>query len=76
MGASRWIGGYLGFILGGGPLGALAGFALGWLFEKGMDNVNGKEGEYGQAFDDSYNKENMKENATPFFSHYSYCPLT
>ena len=49
MGASRWIGGYLGFILGGGPLGALAGFALGWLFEKGMDNVNDKEGEYGTS---------------------------
>lgn len=28
MGASRWIGGYLGFILGGGPLGALAGFGV------------------------------------------------
>ena len=61
MGASRWIGGYLGFILGGGPLGALAGFALGWLFEKGMDNVNGKEGEYGQAFDDSYNRQREYE---------------
>ena len=61
MGASRWIGGYLGFILGGGPLGALAGFALGWLFEKGMDNVNDKEGEYGQAFDDSYNRQREYE---------------
>ena len=61
MGASRWIGGYLGFILGGGPLGALAGFALGWLFEKGMDNVNDKEGEYGQAFADSYNRQREYE---------------
>lgn len=61
MGASRWIGGYLGFILGGGPLGALAGFALGWLFEKGMDNVNDKEGEYGQAFDDTYNRQREYE---------------
>ena len=34
MGIGRWIGGFLGFI-NGGPLGALAGYAIGWLFEKG-----------------------------------------
>lgn len=40
MAAARWIGGFLGFISGGGPLGALAGYVLGWLFERGMDDVN------------------------------------
>lgn len=61
MGASKWIGGYLGFILGGGPLGALAGFALGWLFEKGMDSVNGKDEGNGQMFDDNYNQQRAYE---------------
>ena len=32
MAAGKWIGGFLGFI-NGGPLGALAGFAIGWLFD-------------------------------------------
>ena len=33
MGFARWIGGALGFAFGGGALGALAGYALGSLFE-------------------------------------------
>lgn len=39
MGIGRWIGGFLGFI-NGGPLGALAGYTIGWLFEKGTEGVN------------------------------------
>ena len=39
MGASKWIGGYLGFILGGGPLGALAGFALGFAEGAGLEET-------------------------------------
>ena len=39
MAAGKWIGGFLGFMTGG-PLGALAGFALGVLFDKGLDSVN------------------------------------
>lgn len=39
MAAAKWIGGFLGFIQGG-PLGALAGFVFGWMFEKGLDAVN------------------------------------
>ena len=35
MGISKWIGGFLGFMTGG-PLGALWGFVMGWLYEKGM----------------------------------------
>lgn len=48
MGAAKWIGGFLGFIAGG-PLGALAGMALGWLFDesqnagKGDDTYNNRE---------------------------------
>lgn len=40
MTAGKWIGGFLGFIMGGGPLGTLAGFALGALFDAGVDSVN------------------------------------
>ena len=32
MGAGKWIGGIIGF-MAGGPLGALAGFAVGSLFD-------------------------------------------
>ena len=39
MGIGRWIGGFLGFI-NGGPLGALAGYAIGWLFEKGAESFS------------------------------------
>ncbi|MCH3995680.1 DnaJ domain-containing protein [Prevotella cerevisiae] len=39
MALGKWIGGFLGFITAG-PLGALAGFALGALFDRGMDQVN------------------------------------
>lgn len=46
MAAGKWIGGVLGFITAG-PLGALAGFALGSLFDHGLDAVNQSEGPYG-----------------------------
>ena len=39
MAAGKWIGGFLGFMTAG-PLGALAGFALGSLFDHGLDAVN------------------------------------
>lgn len=39
MAIAKWIGGFLGFITQG-PLGALAGFALGALFDAGIDAVN------------------------------------
>lgn len=64
MAAGKWIGGMLGFITAG-PLGALAGYALGSLFERGLDEVNrdgdrsysnayeaysGQQGSYGNAY--------------------------
>ena len=39
MAIGKWIGGFLGFITGG-PLGGLAGLALGALFDVGIDQVN------------------------------------
>lgn len=45
MGVGRWIGGFLGFI-NGGPLGALAGYAIGWLFEKGAEGFSGDDAQY------------------------------
>ena len=57
MAAGKWIGGFLGFITAG-PLGALAGFALGSLFDHGMDEVNkpgngggGNYNEYSNAYE-------------------------
>lgn len=40
MAIAKWIGGFLGFITTGSILGALAGYALGALFEGGLDAVN------------------------------------
>ncbi|MGI6222180.1 MAG: TerB family tellurite resistance protein [Prevotella sp.] len=40
MAIGKWIGGFLGFVGGGGVLGALAGFCLGALFDKALDAVN------------------------------------
>lgn len=39
MAVGKWIGGFLGFMTGG-PLGALAGFVLGSIFDNGIDSVN------------------------------------
>lgn len=47
MAAGKWIGGILGFMQGG-PLGALAGFAIGWLFDSGLDTFS--EGESGKEY--------------------------
>src|SRR3712207_8454734 len=55
MALGEWIGGFLGFISGGGILGALAGFALGALFDEGLDAVNTPDnvsGQRGSAEDD------------------------
>ena len=58
MAAGKWIGGFLGFITGG-PLGALAGFALGSLFDHGMDEVNkpGNGGGEGNEYSNAYEGE-------------------
>ncbi len=50
MAAGKWIGGFLGWITGG-PLGALAGIAIGALFDYGMDSVNteGNSGTFNYA---------------------------
>lgn len=45
MGVGRWIGGFLGFI-NGGPLGALAGYAIGWLFDKGAEGFSSNDAQY------------------------------
>lgn len=43
MAFGKWIGGFLGFISGGGPLAVLAGMALGALFDKGLDSLGGND---------------------------------
>lgn len=54
MAAGKWIGGFLGFITAG-PIGALAGFALGALFDAGLNGVN--------TPNESYNNGNSAHNA-------------
>ena len=44
MGAAKWIGGIIGF-MAGGPLGALAGFAFGSLFDNGTNAPDPYDGE-------------------------------
>ena len=57
MGVGRWIGGFLGFI-NGGPLGALAGYAIGWLFEKGAEGFSGDDAQYSNGtYRNTWNSE-------------------
>ena len=50
MAFGKWIGGIIGW-MAGGPLGALAGYLIGSLFESGLDGVNtfGNAGTFGQG---------------------------
>ena len=41
MGAAKWIGGIIGF-MAGGPLGALAGFVFGSLFDTDSNDANAR----------------------------------
>ena len=66
MGVGRWIGGFLGF-MSGGPLGALAGYALGWLFDKGAEGLSGDsafnaDGTYRNNWDEHNGYGNNHQN--------------
>lgn len=60
----RWIGGFLGFMTGG-PLGALAGMALGWMFEKMSDDSylysEGAYNGYENSPNDAYSSQRIYE---------------
>ncbi|MBR6445996.1 MAG: TerB family tellurite resistance protein [Prevotella sp.] len=55
MAIAKWIGAFLGFITTGSPLGALAGYALGSIFESGLDS-------FGES--DNYNNREYDDNDT------------
>lgn len=56
MAAGKWLGGFLGFITGG-PLGALAGFVLGSIFDYGLKAVNSEDNN-GNPYSGSNNYQN------------------
>ena len=66
MGIGRWIGGFLGFI-NGGPLGALAGYAIGWIFDKGAEDFSGDNSKF---TDGTY--RNTWSNSSGTFQSNSY----
>ena len=57
MTIGKWIGGFLGFI-NAGPLGALAGIALGALFDMGLDRVN-QSGTNGENINNEYDNNDF-----------------
>ena len=57
MTIGKWIGGFLGFI-NAGPLGALAGIALGALFDMGLDRVN-QPGTNGENINNEYDNNDF-----------------
>lgn len=57
MTIGKWIGGFLGFI-NAGPLGALAGIALGTLFDMGLDRVN-QPGTNGENINNEYDNNDF-----------------
>ena len=66
MGVGKWIGGFFGF-MSGGPLGALAGYALGWLFDKGAEGLSGDsafnaDGTYRNNWDEHNGYGNNHQN--------------
>lgn len=66
MGVGKWIGGVFGF-MSGGPLGALAGYALGWLFDKGAEGLSGDsafnaDGTYRNNWDEHNGYGNNHQN--------------
>lgn len=65
MAAGKWIGGVLGFITAG-PLGALAGYALGSLFDRGLDEVNrdGENRQYGNAYSAYSGQEDYRSQSS------------
>lgn len=52
MAIGKWIGGFLGFSHGG-PLGALIGFAIGWVMDKSIESFNHTEADYNNREYDS-----------------------
>lgn len=62
MASGKWIGGFLGFITGGGPLGFLAGFALGWLFDQSLDTSEGSRSDHNEAYNRRHSYEGERNS--------------
>lgn len=69
MSAAKWIGGFLGFITTGSPLGALAGYALGALFSSGFESLGNTDNIYSSY--NNYNRGNDEYAHSQARSSYS-----
>lgn len=65
MAFGKWIGGIVGW-MAGGPLGALAGIAIGHMFDKGLDGVNDESNSGERTFDDVYGHDQGNRNSFLF----------
>lgn len=60
MGVGKWIGGFFG-LMSGGPLGALAGYAIGWLFDKHAESLATNEDGYDSNTYQSHNYSSAQQ---------------
>lgn len=63
MASGKWIGGFLGFITTGTILGALAGFALGALFDSALNDTSNAERYNNREYDNHYGEAYRNPNA-------------
>ena len=70
MALGKWIGGFLGFITTGSPLGALAGYVLGSMFDNALQSfADGNDGP--RSFEDAYG-QSSRTNRGDYTSQQQY----
>jgi DnaJ like chaperone protein len=71
MALGKWIGGFLGFITTGSPLGALAGYVLGSMFDNALQSfADGNDGP--RSFEDAYGQSSSRTTRGGYTSQQQY----